>query len=65
MSAASHRVLRLARTESDLLSHSRSVDTAHLLLGLVLAGDGLAWQVLKEAGVEIEGARTGVIKALS
>ncbi len=64
LSPAGHRVLRLARTESDVLSHG-SVDTAHLLLGLVVAGDGLAWQVLKEAGVEIEGARAGVIKAVS
>ena len=64
LSAASHRVLRLARTESDLFSHSR-VDTAHILLGLVLSGDGPAWQVLKESGIEIEGARAAVIKALS
>ena len=64
LSAASHRVLRLARTESDLFSHSR-VDTAHILLGLVLSGDGLAWQVLKEAGVEIEGARAALLEALS
>ena len=64
LSAASHRVLRLARTESDLFSHSR-VDTAHILLGLVLSGDGMAWQVLKESGVEIEGARAAVLKALS
>ena len=64
LSAASQRVLRLARTESDLFSHSR-VDTAHILLGLVLSGDGLAWQVLKESGVEIESTRAAVIKALS
>ncbi len=64
LSAASQRVLRLARTESELLSHSR-VDTAHILLGLVLSGDGPAWQVLKESGVEIEGARAAVLKALS
>ena len=64
LSPAGHRVLRLARTESDLLSHG-SVDAAHILLGLVLAGDGPAWEVLKEAGVEIEGARAGVIKAMS
>lgn len=64
LSAASHRVLRLARTESDLFSHSR-VDTAHILLGLVLSGDGLAWEVLKESGVEIEGARAAVLKAVS
>ena len=64
LSPAGHRILRLARTESDLLSHG-SVDTAHLLLGLVVAGDGLAWQVLKDAGVEIEGARAAVLKALS
>ena len=64
LSPAGHRVLRLARTESDLLSHD-SVDTAHLLLGLVLSGDGLAWQILKDAGVEIEGARAAVLKALA
>ncbi len=64
LSAASHRVLRLARTESDLFSHSR-VDTAHILLGLVLSGDGLAWEVLKESGIEIEGARAAVLEALS
>ena len=64
LSPAGHRVLRLARTEADVLSHG-SVDTAHLLLGLVVAGDGLAWQVLKESGIEIEGARTAVVKAMS
>ena len=40
LSAAGHRVLRLARTESDLLSHG-SVDTTHILLGLVLSGDAV------------------------
>ena len=64
LSRAGHRVLRLARTEADVLSHD-SVDTAHILLGLVLSGDGPAWQVLKESGIEIEGARASVLKALS
>ena len=64
LSAAGHRVLRLARMESHLLSRG-PVDTAHILLGLVLAGDGLVWEILKDAGIEIEGARAGVIEVLS
>ena len=64
LSEASHRILRLARTEADLFFHD-TVDTTHILLGLVLAGDGLAWQVLKDAEIEIEGARAAMIKATS
>ncbi len=64
LSEAGHRVLSLARAESDLLSHGPA-NTAHLLLGIVLAGDGLAWEVLREAGIDIEEARAGVIKVLS
>ncbi len=64
LSPAGLRVLSLARTELDLLSHD-IMDTVHLLLGLVLSGDGLAWQVLKDAGLEIESARATVLKALA
>ena len=64
LSAGSHRVLRLARTEADVLAHDH-IGAGHILLGLVLAGYSSASHILEEAGVEIEGARVGVIKALA
>ena len=37
----------------------------HLLMGFVLADDGLASAVLKESGIEIEAVREGVIESLA
>lgn len=63
-SEASLRVLRLARMESQMMFLGR-VETEHLLLGLVLANDDQTTQVLRDHGIEIEGVRMAVIKAMS
>ena len=60
----SNRVLRLAIMGGSLLLNSR-VSTGHLLMGFVLADDGLASAVLKESGIEIETVREGVIESLA
>ena len=58
-----HRVVRLARAQAALFSQG-PVDTAHMLLGLMLGGDGPAWEILEDAGIEIEGAKAGLIRVL-
>ena len=60
----SKRVLQLAIMGGALLLNSR-VSTGHLLMGFVLADDGLASAVLKESGIEIEAVREGVIESLA
>ena len=60
----SKRVIRLALMGGSLLLNSR-VSTGHLLMGFVLADDGLASAVLKESGIEIEAVREGVIESLA
>ena len=60
----SKRVIRLALMGGSMLFNSR-VSTGHLLMGFVLADDGLASAVLKESGIEIEAVREGVIEALA
>ena len=60
-SKASQRVLHLARTEAYIFFHGQ-VGTEHILLGLVLADEGLAAQILKESGIKIETARAAVRK---
>ena len=60
----SKRVIRLALMGGSLLLNSR-VSTGHLLMGFVLADDGLASAVLKESGIEIESVRDGVIESLA
>ena len=60
----SKRVVRLALMGGSLLFNSR-VSTGHLLMGFVLADDGLASAVLKESGIEIEAVREGVIESLA
>ena len=64
LSEASLRVLRLARMEAHVMFQGR-VEPEHLLLGLVLADDERTQQVLGEHGIEIEGARVALIKALT
>ena len=60
-SVASQRVLYEARREAYLIFEAQ-VGTDHLLLGLILGGDGLASRILKEGGIEIEAARAAVRK---
>ena len=60
----SKRVIRLAMMSGSLLYNPR-VSTGHLLMGFVLADDGLASAVLKESGIEIEAVREGVIESLA
>ena len=58
-----HRVLHLARAQAALFSQG-PVDTAHMLLGLMLGGDGPAWEVLENAGIEIEGGKASLTRML-
>ena len=60
----SKRVVRLALMGGSLLFNSR-VSTGHLLMGFVLADDGLASEALKDNGVEIESVRESVIESLA
>ena len=60
----SKRVIRLALMGGSMLFNPR-VGTGHLLMGFVLADDGLASAVLKESGIEIETVREGVIESLA
>ena len=64
LSEASLRVLRLARMEAHVMFQVR-VELEHLFLGLVLTDDEHARQVLRKHGIEIEGARVALIKALT
>ncbi len=60
-SEASRRVLSLSRTEAYMIFEGQ-VGTEHILLGLILADEGLASQILKDGGIEIEAARAAVRK---
>lgn len=62
-SEASQRVLHLARTEAYMIFHGQA-GSEHILLGLVLADEGLAAQILKESGIKIEAARAAVRKMI-
>ena len=62
-SESSQRVLHLARTEAYMIFQGQ-VGSEHLLLGLILADEGLAAQVLKESGIKIEAARAAVRKMI-
>ena len=62
-SEASQRVLHLARTEAYMIFHGQA-GSEHLLLGLILADEGLASQILKESGIKIEAARAAVRKMI-
>ena len=55
------RVLELAAWEATDL-HDGSVDTAHLLLGLIRERDGVAAQVLVEFGAHLKRVRKQVIQ---
>lgn len=60
-SDASQRVLNEARREAYLTFEGRA-GSEHILLGLLLADEGLASRVLQEGGIEIEAARAAVRK---
>jgi ATP-dependent Clp protease ATP-binding subunit ClpA len=51
-----HRVIVIAQDEANLLGHS-DIGSAHLLLGLISEGEGVAGQALKGLGVTLEAAR--------
>src|SRR5436190_1587616 len=57
------RVLRLAREEAARLHH-RYVGTEHLLLGVLREEKGIGAQVLTDAGVTLETARSEVLQVL-
>ena len=58
------RVLDLTRGESRRLGHNY-VGTEHLLLAVAAEQDGIGGRVLREHGVDVETARTEVIRALT
>lgn len=57
------RVLELAWDESRQLGHNY-VGTEHILLGLIREGEGVAAQVLKNLGVDLEAARKQIFSLL-
>jgi 4-oxalocrotonate tautomerase family enzyme len=57
------RVIELAVGEARSLEHGY-VGTEHLLLGLVLEGEGIAASVLESLGVSVERARAEVVRLL-
>src|SRR6186997_2483920 len=57
------KVLELAMTEARELNHSY-VGTEHLLLGLLREEKGIAAQVLTDAGVNLDAARTETLRIL-
>ncbi|WP_431936685.1 Clp protease N-terminal domain-containing protein [Micromonospora sp. RP3T] len=62
-SARAKKVLELSLREALRLRH-RHIGTEHILLGLLREGDGLAAQVLTEAGVDVDDLRRRVDAAL-
>lgn len=57
------RVLELATDEARQLGHNY-VGTEHILLGLIREGEGVAAQVLKNMGADMENARKQVMRLL-
>jgi len=57
------RVIQLARREADRFNHPY-VGTEHLLLGLIVLGEGVAVNVLERMGVSLESVRYEVEKAV-
>jgi len=57
------KVLALAAKEASALNHTY-VGTEHILLGLLLEGDGVAARVLKDLGVDIEKTRMEILREL-
>ncbi|NQU40257.1 MAG: ATP-dependent Clp protease ATP-binding subunit [Lentisphaerae bacterium] len=59
----SKKVLQLSLAEAQALNHTY-VGTEHILLGLLREGEGVAAQVLKNLEVDLETARTEVMREL-
>lgn len=59
----SKRVLELAIDEARQLSHTY-IGTEHILLGLIREGEGIAAQILKNLGADLESMRKQVIDLL-
>lgn len=59
----SKKVLQLAMAEAQSLNHTY-VGTEHILLGLLHEGEGVAAQVLRNLGVDLENARIEVMREL-
>jgi len=57
------KVLQLAVAEAQAMSHTY-VGTEHLLLGLLHEGEGVAFQVLRNLGLDLERVRIEVMKEL-
>jgi len=57
------KVLALASHEASQLSHNY-IGTEHLLLGLLREGDGVAAQILRELGVDIDTCRKQILAEL-
>ena len=57
------RVLEMAFDEARQLGHNY-IGTEHILLGLIREGEGVAAQVLKNLGVDLENARKQVMSLL-
>jgi ATP-dependent Clp protease ATP-binding subunit ClpA len=58
------KVLAFAREEARALRHTY-VGTEHLLLGLLREGDGIAAQVLRHCGADLEQIRVAILKELN
>ena len=57
------QVLALARKESERLKHGY-IGSAHLLLGLIRLGQGVAVNVLRKMGMSLENVREAVVGKL-
>jgi ATP-dependent Clp protease ATP-binding subunit ClpC len=57
------RVIELAVEEARRMGH-HYIGTEHLLLGLIREGDGLAVNVLKDLGIDLEQVRTQTARAI-
>ena len=62
--ARSKKVLELSLREALVLKHNY-IGSEHILLGLIREGEGLAAQVLTEAGVSLDELRSQTLAALS
>ena len=58
------KALALAGKEAKKMSHSL-LDAEHILLGLLLGGEGVAVRVLKSLGLDIERARSEILREIS
>jgi ATP-dependent Clp protease ATP-binding subunit ClpC len=58
------RVLEIAKREAKLLNHTY-IGTEHLLLGLLLEGQGVAVRVLKHFNVNVEQTRKEILNELN